>query len=68
MPGLATDLAASLAGKVVIDTGNVYEKRDGERASEATNHPGGSAAWAAAFFPKARWVKGFNTVVLQGAR
>ena len=62
MPGLATDLASLLAGKVVIDTGNAYEKRDGESARDATAHPGGSAAWAAAFYPNARWVKGFNTV------
>jgi predicted dinucleotide-binding enzyme len=62
MPGLATDLARLLAGKVVIDTGNAYEKRDGDLAREAANDPGGSAAWAAASFPQARWVKGFNTV------
>jgi predicted dinucleotide-binding enzyme len=62
MPGLATDLAPLLAGKVVIDTGNAYEKRDGASARDASNHSGGSAAWAAEFFPNARWVKGFNTV------
>ena len=62
MPGLAPDLAPLLADKVVVDTGNAYEKRDGVSARDATAHPGGSAAWAAAFFPKARWVKGFNTV------
>jgi predicted dinucleotide-binding enzyme len=62
MPGLATDLASVLADKVVIDTGNAYEKRDGDLAREATSYPGGSAAWAAASFPEARWVKGFNTV------
>jgi predicted dinucleotide-binding enzyme len=61
-PSLATDLAPLLADKVVIDTGNAYEKRDGVRASEASSHPGGSAGWAAGFFPDARWVKGFNTV------
>jgi len=60
--GLAPDLAPLLAGKVVIDTGNAYGKRDGDSARAATRHPGGSAAWAAAFFPKARWVKAFNTV------
>ncbi|MGH9142169.1 MAG: NADPH-dependent F420 reductase [Vicinamibacterales bacterium] len=59
---LAPELAPLLAKKVVVDTGNAYEKRDGQSAREATGHPGGSAAWAAAFFPKARWVKGFNTV------
>jgi predicted dinucleotide-binding enzyme len=62
VPGLAPELAPLLAGKVVVDTGNAYEKRDGDSARDATNHSGGSAAWAAAFFPKARWVKGFNTV------
>jgi len=62
MPGLATDLAPLLAGKVVVDTGNAYEKRDGVSASDASNHPVGSAGWAAGFFPNARWVKGFNTV------
>src|SRR4051794_27968767 len=52
----------SLEGKIVLDTSNAYEKRDGAKAGEATEHPGGSAAWAAAMFPKARWVKAFNTV------
>jgi len=62
MPGLARDLAPLLAGKIVIDTGNAYEKRDGDAARIATQHPAGSAGWAAAMFPRARWVKGFNTV------
>jgi predicted dinucleotide-binding enzyme len=62
MPGLAAELAPLLEKKIVIDTGNAYEKRDGDFASEATGHAGGSAAWAAAFYPGARWVKGFNTV------
>jgi hypothetical protein len=62
MPQLASDLAPSLAGKVVLDTGNAYEKRDGAAALEATRHPKGSAGWAAAMFPGARWVKAFNTV------
>lgn len=62
VPGLARDLAPSLAGKVVHDTGNAYENRDGEAAREATSHPLGSAGWAAALFPGALWVKAFNTV------
>jgi hypothetical protein len=41
---------------------NAYPQRDGPAAVEATAHPGGSAAWAAAMFPGARWVKAFNTV------
>jgi predicted dinucleotide-binding enzyme len=61
VPDLARDLAQSLADKVVLDTGNAYEKRDGEAAREAARHPQGSAGWAAAMFPGARWVKAFNT-------
>ena len=62
LPQLASDLGPSLAGKVVLDTGNAYEKRDGAVAREASQHPGGSAGWAASLFPGARWVKAFNTV------
>lgn len=51
-----------LAGKVVLDTSNAYERRDGATAREATEHPRGSAGWAAEMFPGARWVKAFNTV------
>jgi predicted dinucleotide-binding enzyme len=62
IPGLAHELSPFLGGKVVLDTGNAYAQRDGELARQATQHPQGSAGWAAAQFPKARWVKAFNTV------
>jgi len=62
VPDLVRDLGPLLSTKVVLDTGNAYEKRDGEVAQLATRHPQGSAAWAAAMFPGARWVKAFNTV------
>src|SRR5438094_1955705 len=62
VPDLARDLGPSLAGKIVLDTGNAYERRDGAAAREASAHPQGSAGWAAAMFPNARWVKAFNTV------
>jgi predicted dinucleotide-binding enzyme len=62
VPDLATSLAPLLEGKVVLDTGNAYEKRDGEAAAQASSHPRGSAGWAAAMFPGSRWVKAFNTV------
>jgi predicted dinucleotide-binding enzyme len=62
LPDLARELGASLAGKVVLDTGNAYEKRDEQAARDARRHPQGSAGWAAAMFPGARWVKAFNTV------
>jgi predicted dinucleotide-binding enzyme len=59
---LARELSAALAGKIVLDTGNAYERRDGEIARTASQHSGGSAGWAAAMFPGSRWVKAFNTV------
>ena len=62
IPDLAQDLAPSLAGKVVLDTGNAYERRDGASAAQASAHPQGSAGWAAAMFSGSRWVKAFNTV------
>jgi 8-hydroxy-5-deazaflavin:NADPH oxidoreductase len=62
LPDLAHDLASLLATKVVLDTGNAYEQRDGDAARQAARHPQGSAAWGAAMFPGARWVKAFNTV------
>src|SRR5262249_43529717 len=62
IPNLARDLAEPLAGKVVLDTSNAYVQRDGDSARDASAHPGGSAAWAAAMFPRSRWVKAFNTV------
>lgn len=62
VPDIAGDLAAVLKGKIVLDTGNAYERRDGDLAREASQHPQGSAGWAAAKFPGTRWVKAFNTV------
>jgi predicted dinucleotide-binding enzyme len=62
IPDVARDLAPLLTGKVVLDTGNAYERRDGDAARQATQHPRGSAGWAAEMFPGARWVKAFNTV------
>ena len=59
---LSRDLAPLVAGKVVLDTGNAYERRDGEVAKQASAHPQGSAGWAAAKFPGALWVKAFNSV------
>src|ERR1700694_285520 len=46
IPDLARELGPSLVGKVVLDTGNAYEKRDGEAAREAVKYPQGSAGWA----------------------
>jgi 8-hydroxy-5-deazaflavin:NADPH oxidoreductase len=68
VPGLATALAASLSGKVVLDTGNAYPQRDGDAARDASRHARGSAGWAAEMFPGSRWVKAFNTVYFKTLR
>jgi len=60
LPQLARDV--SLDGRIVLDTSNAYERRDGDAARESTSHEKGSAGWGAAMFPDARWVKAFNTV------
>ena len=44
IPDLARDLAPSLAGKVVLDTGNAYERRDGASAAQASAHPSAAPA------------------------
>lgn len=62
LPALAGEIGPLLHGKVVLDTGNAYEQRDGDIAREASRNPRGSAAWAAALFPQSKWVKAFNTV------
>lgn len=62
VPALAGEVGDALAGKIVLDTGNAYVRRDGDTAVEASQHPGGSAGWAAEQFPRSRWVKAFNTV------
>src|SRR5262249_58399950 len=50
IPTLAGDIAPSLSGKVVLDTGNPYEKRDAAAAHKATHHPTGTARRAPATF------------------
>ena len=62
IPELARELAPLLANKVVLDTSNAYDQRDGQLAREATQDPRGSAGWTAAHFHGSRWVKAFNTV------
>jgi predicted dinucleotide-binding enzyme len=62
VPDVAAEIGSALREKIVLDTGNAYERRDGEVARTATAYPSGSAGWAASLFPGARWVKAFNTV------
>jgi 8-hydroxy-5-deazaflavin:NADPH oxidoreductase len=62
IPEIAADIGNSLQGKVVLDAGNAYERRDGKAAHDAATHSRGSAGWAASQFPESHWVKAFNTV------
>src|SRR5256885_611167 len=62
IPDLAPDLAPLLAGKIVLDTANAYERRGGAAARGASTHPQGAAGWAAAVFPRSRWAVRVQTV------
>jgi 8-hydroxy-5-deazaflavin:NADPH oxidoreductase len=53
VPEIAASIGEALRGKVVIDAGNAYERRDGSAARDARKHPRGSAGWAASQFRRA---------------
>lgn len=61
-PALEPEVKRALAGKLVLDAGNVYPARDGDAAREAIAAGQGSGAWTAKHLPGARVVKAFNTV------
>lgn len=60
MPQLGNDLAADLAGKVVIDTSNPVESRDGPRSLEWQRQGAGVAT--AALLKNERVVRAFNCI------
>src|SRR5262249_28773908 len=60
LPQIGRDLAAELAGKIVLDTGNPYPSRDGDMAVEARRK--GTGAASAAFLPGVRLVRAFNAI------
>jgi len=62
VPAVAGEIAAHVAGKVVLDACNAYEQRDGELGTAATKDACGSSGWVAAHFAEAKVVKAFNTV------
>jgi len=59
-PQLGQELAARLAGKVVIDLGNPYPERDGSMADAARRE--GTGAASSRFFPGVRLVRAFNAI------
>lgn len=60
MPQIGSDYAAELAGKVVLDTGNPIERRDGPMAAAALEKGTGIAS--AEFLHGTRLVRAFNCI------
>ena len=60
VPQVGRDLAAELAGKVVLETGNPYPSRDGAMAGPALEKGTGLAS--AEFLPGVRLVRAFNSI------
>lgn len=62
MPELAKTLAPLLAGKLVLDAGNIIPGRDGALAEAVKASGKGSGGWTQSLLPGAKVVKAFNTV------
>jgi predicted dinucleotide-binding enzyme len=60
LPTIGRDLQSSLAGKVVLDTGNPYPQRDGAMAEDARRK--GTGVASAEFLPGTRLVRAFNAI------
>jgi predicted dinucleotide-binding enzyme len=60
LPQIGRDLAAELKGKVVLETGNPVQARDGDMAIEARAK--GTGVASAEFLPGVRLVRAFNSV------
>src|SRR3990172_1112969 len=60
MPQIGKDYAVELAGKVVLDTGNPIERRDGPMGAEARKKGSGIASQE--FLAGARLVRAFNCI------
>jgi len=60
VPQVGRDLAADLAGKVVLETGNPYPSRDGAMAEPALKKGTGLASKE--FLPGVRLVRAFNSI------
>ncbi len=60
LPQVGHDLAAELAGKIVLDTGNPYPARDGDMALSARRK--GTGVASAEYLPGVRLVRAFNAI------
>lgn len=63
MPQIGRDFAAELAGKIVLDTGNPIEGRDGDIVAESLQK--GSGIASAELLPGTRLVRAFNCIPAQ---
>lgn len=61
-PGLAEGVKQRLVGKVVLDAGNPFARREAAAMAELEREGRGSGHWTARHLPGARVVKAFNTV------
>jgi predicted dinucleotide-binding enzyme len=62
LPDLGTSLASPLAGKIVLETGNIYPQRDGDVAQRVIDSGLGTGVWSSRYLPGTRLVRAFNTV------
>jgi predicted dinucleotide-binding enzyme len=62
LPELGTSLREALAGKIVLETGNIYPTRDGKVAQDVIDSGLGAGVWSSRYLPGARLVRAFNTV------
>jgi 8-hydroxy-5-deazaflavin:NADPH oxidoreductase len=60
LPEVGRELAPQLRGKIVLDTGNPYPKRDGSMAVEARRE--GTGVASARYLPGVRLVRAFNAI------
>jgi hypothetical protein len=63
MPQIGSDFAAELNGKIVLDTGNPIEGRDGDIVAESLQK--GSGIASAELLPGTRLVRAFNCIPAQ---
>lgn len=62
---LSAQVRATLEGKVVLDAGNPFPRRDGPIVEEVTKSHTGSGVWTQSHLPGAKVVKAFNTVYFE---
>lgn len=60
LPQVGHELAPELKGKIVLDTGNPYPRRDGPMAEEARRE--GTGVASARYLPGVRLVRAFNAI------